>query len=556
MVRATVFGLLAVLLCGAAVLIYFNWTAPGEALTVGLGRISREARGVGRVESRRPAAELSFATAGRIVKTAVEEGDLVKAGQLLAELDAEDCGLRIAEARAALREAEAREQLLRQGASAGVLQEAEARVARAEAALRKARAAYAGAESPTAPPAAGTQVLRRAELEVRRAELALEVARNARKLLEAGAPEAKRAVAEQQVELARIGFNWAAEKERVLLKKYGSFIKNHQKVDLRYSVLKAKQELTVAQAEYDATRAKPRAEELTAADLQIKTAAVGLEEAKAESVRLKSPEPPPRAGRRVLERLKAEVEAAEARVRELQAALAELKAPPREGDLAVAVAVKARAAATLKRVEAELKKTRLTAPFAGVIVAVRRTAGDFVAPGEPVFLLRDDSEKLLRVELDSRTLPELRPGLPVGVRTIAVPDTELRGRLRRISPNVGPRKIFSDDPADAGGGEVVTVVVGLNEPKEGPQRKAYELVRVGMRAEVEIVFDSRENVLRIPSTFVAHDAAGHALVYRLPEEGRARPRKVRIEIGLRDEVFVEVRSGLRAGDRIVKPPRP
>src|SRR5690606_28821456 len=77
-----------------------------------------------------------------VLRWAVEEGERVRAGQVLLELDASRQDARIAQARAALAQAEARLAELTRGARAETIQAARANLARARAAQVDAEAEY------------------------------------------------------------------------------------------------------------------------------------------------------------------------------------------------------------------------------------------------------------------------------------------------------------------------------------------------------------------------------------------------------------------------------
>lgn len=91
-------------------------------------------------------ADLGFRVGGRIGKIAVEEGDKVKAGQLLATLDTASLDSRMAQADAQVAQAQADLAKLRDGNRAQEIAQARARASAAEATARNAQADYARRE--------------------------------------------------------------------------------------------------------------------------------------------------------------------------------------------------------------------------------------------------------------------------------------------------------------------------------------------------------------------------------------------------------------------------
>jgi len=91
-------------------------------------------------------ADLGFRVGGRIGRIAVEEGDKVKSGQLLASLDTASLDSRVAQADAQVAQAQADLAKLRDGSRTQEIAQARARVAVAEATARNAQADYARRE--------------------------------------------------------------------------------------------------------------------------------------------------------------------------------------------------------------------------------------------------------------------------------------------------------------------------------------------------------------------------------------------------------------------------
>lgn len=84
--------------------------------------------------------DMAFRVPGRIESLFVDEGDKVREGQLLAQLDTATTDARIAQADAAVAQAEAQLARLRNGSRSQDVAQAQARVANAEAALRNLEA--------------------------------------------------------------------------------------------------------------------------------------------------------------------------------------------------------------------------------------------------------------------------------------------------------------------------------------------------------------------------------------------------------------------------------
>tara|TARA_A100001391_G_scaffold130111_5_gene89438 strand:- start:2148 stop:3152 length:1005 start_codon:yes stop_codon:yes gene_type:complete len=147
--------------------------------------------------------DMAFEVGGRIDEVAVEEGDRVKQGDLLAAVDPVRSRDRLAQADAQIARAEAELARLRNGNRPQDIAQARARVAAAEAALANARAAYTRREPLVETGAVSRNVWDQTRAELRRAEAQMTEASQAASLASAGARREDIAAAEAQVKVAR-----------------------------------------------------------------------------------------------------------------------------------------------------------------------------------------------------------------------------------------------------------------------------------------------------------------------------------------------------------------
>lgn len=202
-------------------------------------------------------------------------------------------------------------------------------------------------------------------------------------------------------------------------------------------------------------------------------------------------------------------------------------------------------AARVAVARANLDRTILRAPFAGTVAEVNGELGEVVTPSPigvptlPAVDLIDDRCLYVMAPIDEVDAPAIRPGHPVRVSLDAFPGRRFPGTVRRVAPYV------LDLERQA---RTVDVEVELEIP--GDLR-----LLPGYSADVEVVLDTREDVLRVPAQAVLE---GHrVLVYR--ERGPARPgaplqgvlEERVFEPGLASWEHFEVLSGLDEGDRIV-----
>ncbi len=178
-----------------------------------------------------------------------------------------------------------------------------------------------------------------------------------------------------------------------------------------------------------------------------------------------------------------------------------------------------------------LNRTKITAPFGGVVSERAVSAGDVVAPGAALFTLIDPSSMRLEAAVPAEQLGQVRIGAAVKFVVNGYGGRQFTGRVTRINPSADPVtrqvRVYAAIPNEARGG---TVLVG------------------GLFAEGRIASTSRTGLL-VPSNAV--DQRGVAPIVVRIKGGKAE--QVTVELGLHDKVTetYEVRAGLSAGDTLL-----
>ena len=127
----------------------------------------------------------------------------------------------------------------------------------------------------------------------------------------------------------------------------------------------------------------------------------------------------------------------EARVRELykKRSISEDKLDEAAFEHAAAREKVAIAKALLAKVEAQLMETRITAPFAGVIIVKHCEVGQVTAPGEALFVLEDQATLMFRTKVKEQDVPHIEINQKVRVTIDALDDLELEATVSRIIPS-------------------------------------------------------------------------------------------------------------------------
>jgi HlyD family secretion protein len=187
--------------------------------------------------------------------------------------------------------------------------------------------------------------------------------------------------------------------------------------------------------------------------------------------------------------------------------------------------------------QAALARQRLRAPFDGIVAEVTGELGEFTTPSPPgiptppAVDLIDDSCLYVTAPIDEVDAPQIQLKMPARISVDAFPGKRFAAHVRRIAPYV------LDVEKQA---RTVDVEVEFNEPGQTT------VLLVGYSADVEVVLEARDNVLRIPTAAIQEGS--RVLVYR-PDGGVLEER--RIAAGVANWQYTEVTAGLSEGERVV-----
>ena len=174
----------------------------------------------------------------------------------------------------------------------------------------------------------------------------------------------------------------------------------------------------------------------------------------------------------------------------------------------------------------EMSYANVVAPISGVIAERSIKTGNFVQINSPIFRIVDTSRLEATLNVPERELATLKPGQPVQLQVDALPGRPFEGRVDRVAPVI-----------DSGSGTFRVIC-------------AFEsggLLQPGMFGRIKIDYDQRANALVIPRSALLDDENDTA-VY-LVRAGKAA--RVAVKLGYYDGEWVEVRAGLKPGDRVV-----
>jgi membrane fusion protein (multidrug efflux system) len=176
---------------------------------------------------------------------------------------------------------------------------------------------------------------------------------------------------------------------------------------------------------------------------------------------------------------------------------------------------------------ARLDKTRITAPFAGVVGLREVSVGGYVEPGQDLVNLEDIDPIKVDFPVPERALSMVEVGQPIEVTVDAWPGRTFEGEVYAIDPRIDAQ------------GRSIAVRATIDNGER--------LLRPGLFAAVRLITARREAALLVPEQAIFAQQ-GKPYVYKVVD-GVARLTEV--TLGGRRVGQAEITAGLAAGDVVV-----
>jgi HlyD family secretion protein len=215
-----------------------------------------------------------------------------------------------------------------------------------------------------------------------------------------------------------------------------------------------------------------------------------------------------------------------------------------EADLKSAEEALARAVATLGDAREQRGKTEIRAPIKGRIVSLPIKVGEVAIPstaslaGAQLMKIADTSAIQAEVKVDEGDIAKISLGQSADVFAAAYQETALKGKVTKIALA----------PTVDGQGRSYRVTLALTPPAELQ-------LRSGMSARAVIFLGNGQRSLAVPVEAVVTENPERDIVKRyvwLDRDGKAR--KVEVGVGLSDDRWETITSGIKEGDRVITGP--
>jgi membrane fusion protein, multidrug efflux system len=177
--------------------------------------------------------------------------------------------------------------------------------------------------------------------------------------------------------------------------------------------------------------------------------------------------------------------------------------------------------------EARLAKTRIRAPFAGIVGLRDVSPGDYITPGQALAPLEQLSVLKADFRLSEAALPAIAVGQLLNLEVDAYPGEIFPGRVYAIDPRL------AED----------TRSVGVRARVPNDKGK----LRPGLFARVRLTIAQHENAILVPEQAIVPQ--GNALFVYVIDQGKAVLRPV--QVGMRQAGRAQIVSGVSPGDLVI-----
>jgi membrane fusion protein (multidrug efflux system) len=175
----------------------------------------------------------------------------------------------------------------------------------------------------------------------------------------------------------------------------------------------------------------------------------------------------------------------------------------------------------------QLEKTRIVAPFSGIVGLRRVSVGEYITAGQALVNLEEIDPVKADFRVPEKFLPAIRVGQTIHIKIDAFPDETFEGKVYAIDPRL-----------DVAGRSLLVRAILPNKDQR---------LRPGLFARVTVLLQLKEDALSVPEQAIVPQGDSQ-YVFKIVD-GKVQLTKV--VIGTRREGRVEIVEGLDVGDEVV-----
>ncbi|MES2606267.1 MAG: efflux RND transporter periplasmic adaptor subunit [Pseudomonadota bacterium] len=206
------------------------------------------------------------------------------------------------------------------------------------------------------------------------------------------------------------------------------------------------------------------------------------------------------------------------------------------------------ARAMLEEVEKNLSKTKVLSPLAGVVTSLDIKVGETAissttnVPGSSLMTIGNPSSIHTEVNVDEADIANIKIGQEAEVVAIGYPDQPMKGTVKEIAITAKP-------PTQTSTALSFIVKISITDTNG-------VVLHPGMSSRAEIFTSGNEKLPSVPIAAIVLEedrslGTKDNFVFKF-DEGIAR--KIKVELGIADDTYQAIQSGLAAGDRLITGP--
>ena len=203
----------------------------------------------------------------------------------------------------------------------------------------------------------------------------------------------------------------------------------------------------------------------------------------------------------------------------------------------------AQAKLTVESAELDLARTQIVAPADGTVVALLVEEGQTLNANSAtptIAKIANLDTMVIKAEISEADVVKVSAGQKVYFTILGEPDQRIEATLREIEP--APTSIANDTSSSGS----AVYYNGLFEVPNPDHR-----LRISMTASVTIVLAEARDVLSLPSSLVTRQGPDGGAMVTVYDPASEEMRRVRVEVGLNNNINAEIVSGLEEGDLVV-----
>jgi HlyD family secretion protein len=329
-----------------------------------------------------------------------------------------------------------------------------------------------------------------------------------------------------------------AVKEGDAVKK-GQVIGKIDTSDVESRIMEIDAQIELARANLSKAQAGSEPEELAQERERVAQAERDYDNAKREYERIRQLHESGATTQQELDKAKAQVDSALSalNVAKQQYALKQ-KGPRREEIASLEAQINSRLAEKAL-LEKERVQSVLVAPADGTVIERAAENGQYVNKGTEILTLANLNHLLIEADINESDVSKIRLGQTAVIEGSALGKQKLSAKVIRISP------IAVTTPNSSGQGEKTRVKVTL-EPSGD-----LSALKPGFHVDIDISVEKIDNALQVLIEAVQQEADGSTFVW-VAENGVAKKRKV--TVGVENELFAEIKSGLKGDEQVILGP--